>query len=484
MIKLIISGNGLFIKAKQKLFINNKLSDSIASNHQKCLECSFYDFNSNQNIKKNIIPEYIFTNPEYYYKFISQKLDEKNITEFTNSLIQEESDLCEKINFFGQYYSLIFENKELSYEAFNKYYDILPNFYLSFIKKPKTISFKISNKIFKGAIKKTLEYDIEVNSIKNLLQLNNKESTQIGIYEEKLLTLFFKLNKLNLANLQFVKENRLEIEEIYEFINSKYDRYNGNIKKDNPLIITQSNYKGKNYDLLILIPLENSEYYVAIFIQIGLNKIKADIVKLVDDILNNHKKFKDGIEKYLGINIKDIYLNFIFDKQTQQNNIENGIHSCGSNYCLSHNIKFYLFSLEDYRLYKLNNDMSCEKITNYEYNAEKENFLGNKRMKFSNSMFIDFYNILDEDEIEKLIILKPIIKNISKYSANNISSSSLLQKRLYKNHLYIFTDYNSDFKLFGIDGKLKKFSNGTFLDYFSESLPENAKIRIYDIPLT
>ena len=405
-------------------------------------------------------------------------MDEKNINNFTFSLIQEES--CKNINFFGQYYSLIFENKEFSYKTFNKYYDILPNYYLTFIKKEGKISFEISNLIFKNALKKSIEYDIEYNSIENLLKSNDKERTQIGIYEEKLLTLLLKFNKLNLINLQFFNENRLEVNEINGFIDSKFDKFNGNIQKNKPIIITQTNYKGKNYDLLILIPLENSENYVAIFIQIGLNKKKADIIKLVDDISNNGNRYKNGIQKYLDINIKDIYLNFIFDKETQQNNIENGINSCGSNYCLSQNIIFYLFSLEDYQLYKLNNDMSYEKTSFYEYKTEEKNILGNKRMKFSKSMFPDFYNFLDKDEIEKLIKIKPNIKNISKCTINNnIYSYNISAKKMFNNHLYIFTNY-TDYNIFGIDRKLKIFRNGNFVDY-NEPIPVNIQFRMYDI---
>ena len=84
------------------------------------------------------------------------------------------------------------------------------------------------NNFRKNALKKLLQYEIEVNSIENLLRLNNKESTQIGIYEEKLLTLFLKFNKMNLTNIHFVDENRLEVEELYQFINSKYDLYDKN----------------------------------------------------------------------------------------------------------------------------------------------------------------------------------------------------------------------------------------------------------------
>ena len=480
-IKLIISGNGSFIKGKQKLFINNKLSDSMASNHQICLECPKYEYEDNKVINKQIIPDFIYFHPEYYFRLISQKSDEININEFNSCLKQEEEDLCKNINFFGLYYALTQENKELSYEIFNKYYDILPNYYLYFIKNDKTISFQIANEIFKNAIKKTIEYDIEINSIKNLLQLYSKERTQVGIYEEKLLTLFLKFNKLNLDNLQFIKENILGVEQIYQFINLKFERYRGNIQKNKPIIITQANYKGKNYDLLILVPKENSDNYDAVFIQIGLNKQKNDIIKLENDISNNKSAYKKGIEKYLDINIKDIYLNFIFDKETQENIIDNGINSCGSNYCLLKNIKFYLFSLEDYQLFQLNNDRSCQIISFYEYKIENNNILGSKRFKFSNSMFAEFYNILDDDEIDELIKIKPKIKNINKYLTSKITSNILLEIKIFKSHLYIFTNY-SDIKIFGIDSKLKIFKNGKFKD-FDNCIPMNIELRKYDISL-
>ena len=477
-IKLIISGNGSFIKEKQKLFINNKLSDCFSSNHQICFECPKYNYTKNQYINK--IPYYIYSHPEYYFKFISQKLNESKIIDFTLSLTQEEEYLCKNLNFFGLYYALIYENKELTYEIFNKYYDILPNYYLSFIKKGKTISFTIANLIFKNAIKNTIKFDIEINSIENLLKSNNKERTQIGIYEEKLLTLFLKYNKLNLINLQFTKDNILEVEEIYEFINSKYERFNESIQKGEPIIITQTNYKGKNYDLLVLIPKENSDNYDAVFIQIGLNKQKNDIIELMNDISNNDSKYKKGIEKYLDINIKDIYLNFIFDKETQQNFIESGIHSCGSNYCISQNILFYLFSLEDYQLYKLKDNLSFEIISSYEYKVEKKNILGKKRAKFSKPMFTEFFDILEEDEMEELINIKPNIKNINKYLSANINSNTLSNKKFYKNHVYIFTFTNSN--IFVIDCNWKIFNNGHFDDY-DEDIPKNIKLRMFDIYL-
>ena len=126
MIKLIISGNGLFMKEKQKLFLNRELSDKYAINKEMCLVCPAYNYENNEKINKNKIPSYIYSHPEFYFKFLCRKSNEKdtNINEFSDSLIKVEEDSNKDINFFGCYYSLIYENKELLYKEFNKYYDI------------------------------------------------------------------------------------------------------------------------------------------------------------------------------------------------------------------------------------------------------------------------------------------------------------------------------------------------------------------------
>ena len=48
----------------------------------------------------------------------------------------------------------------------------------------------------------------------------------------------------------------LEVEELYQFIISKYERYSGELINNKPIIITQNNFRGKFYDILILIPIK------------------------------------------------------------------------------------------------------------------------------------------------------------------------------------------------------------------------------------
>ena len=156
-----------------------------------------------------------------------------------------------------------------------------------------------------------------------------------------------------------------------------------------------------------------------------------------------------------------------------------GDKSCGSNYCLSNNIIFYLFSLEDYKLYKLNEGMIYEQISIYEYKIENKNILGNKRKKLLMPLVNDIYDILDENEKNQLIKLKPNIKYIKRYSKSDIYINILQNKKLYKNHLYIFIDHSFN-KLFGIDGKLKIFKDGNFKDS-NVNFSLNKKLIMYDI---
>ena len=69
-----------------------------------------------------------------------------------------------------------------------------------------------------------------------------------------MLTLFLSYNKLDLKDLVFQEENKLEVNEIFKFKYFQYDKTTKNFDQSKPIIITQENYLGKNYDLLILIP--------------------------------------------------------------------------------------------------------------------------------------------------------------------------------------------------------------------------------------
>ena len=68
----------------------------------------------------------------------------------------------------------------------------------------------------------------------------------------------------------------VEVEEIIK-LKSIYllDKFKGIINQNDNYLVCQKNYNGKNYDLLIIQSLKESK--VAIFVQIGVDKIQKNI---------------------------------------------------------------------------------------------------------------------------------------------------------------------------------------------------------------
>ena len=122
--------------------------------------------------------------------------------------------------------------------------------------------------------------------------------------------------------------------------------------KNKPIIITQENYLDQNYDLLILIPIKSLNSYKAYLIQIGTNKTSSQINKIKTDFNENESNYKEGIQTFTDCNIIKVELVFIFDKDTQIG-LKNENEYSGAQYCIE-NILFYLFSIEDSKLYSTN----------------------------------------------------------------------------------------------------------------------------------
>ena len=168
------------------------------------------------------------------------------------------------------------------------------------------------NDIYKLTVKKRISTLISEITLKDFME-NWKDRIIQGIFEEKLLTLFISYNKLGLQNLIFCDENRIEIFEINKLKDNCYKKTTQALKFGKPIIITQENFMGKNYDLLLLLPSQFD--YIAYFIQIGLNKNKSQIELIKNELTINESKFISGIKELIGYNIVEIKLLFIFDKE-------------------------------------------------------------------------------------------------------------------------------------------------------------------------
>ena len=433
-IKLIISGRCKFIYNMQNLYFNNKLD-----NFENFI---YYNVELNKKRDKNSLPL-------FHYKKFENNANKKD------EILKEEIKFCNKFNLYGMYYSLLYCNKEINLEELSKKYDILPIDFLVFKKSGKEkITFQFHNEIFKSSVKKKIRTEIEINRLDYFLKELNYSSITFGIFEEKLLTLFFSFNKLEILNLHFEEENRVEVKDINDLKESKFLSTNNKFNLFSPVIITQENYLGTNYDLLILIPSIN-ESFEAYFIQIGTNKNNSQINKIMDDLYNNEINYKNGIQNYTGLKISKIKLVFIFDKETQEQikkeKEKDNSHafSCVE-FCRENRILFYLFSTEDYTLYSTPDMKKFNKVINF-----GAKIIGQKRATYIFTFRNNIDSIFDNDEIK---CIKELIDHDIYLDYTMLREYSKVEKEFKnakinfnKENIYIFQ--NSTNRIFVIKNK-------------------------------
>lgn len=123
--------------------------------------------------------------------------------------------------------------------------------------------------------------------------------------------------------IQFPENNKLKMNNIYELKYNKKDKNDENNKKiqeinvniNAPIIIKQEDFRGKYYDLLLILNKNDIKY--AIFIKIGLNIKGMDINTYLNNLTNNEKKYKEGINALIDHKIDEIGFLLIFENQHQ-----------------------------------------------------------------------------------------------------------------------------------------------------------------------
>ena len=477
-ITIIISGTGKFLREKRNSMYINK--DTFEK--EEYIECPLYD---TKEIQSNVIPHFIYNSPKYYFKYISDTNTLKDIHLFSQKILKEEVEKLSELNFYGKYFCLINEKEKLAKNKLNELFDIIPSNYLFFNFDNNKVYFTIQNEIIRIAFKKTIDLEVKEKAIRELINSPNTARTEIGVYNEKLLTIILKVNKVGLNNLNFNEDNILEVEELYDFRYCRYEKYFENIVPNEPIIITQRNFYGKNFDLLILMPVKNTfDTYDAIFIQIGLNKALKDIKYLSSDIKKNCDYLAKGINKYTDKNIKEVFLVFIFDKDTQTKMDE--FPSRELKFCLNNDIKFYLFSINEsllYNLIKKDDKYICLKAEYFEYKFEDSKILGKKRNKLCEVELFGLQNILNNNDIEAINSKKNELKNTKQIICISCTNFHEFMKKISKNSIYLVIEDDTDERFFIIDGELKCYVDGEFVDYIN-NFGEEYKLNIYKFVLS
>ena len=217
-ITIIISGTGKFLREKRNSMYINK--DTFEK--EEYIECPLYD---TKEIQSNVIPHFIYNSPKYYFKYISDTNTLKDIHLFSQKILKEEVEKLSELNFYGKYFCLINEKEKLAKNKLNGLFDIIPSNYLFFNFDNNKVYFTIQNEIIRIAFKKTIDLEVKEKAIRELINSPNTARTEIGVYNEKLLTIILKVNKVGLNNLNFNEDNILEVEELYDFRYCRYDKY-------------------------------------------------------------------------------------------------------------------------------------------------------------------------------------------------------------------------------------------------------------------
>ena len=465
-IKLILSGRCKFMNKKQLFYLKNELNMEKNNNREMLLYYNINLIESDESDISNISNDEINNMnslPLYYFNS-----DNSNDIDNTKKMrITEEKDFCKKFNIYGMYFSTFYEGREIKISDLEKNYEIMPIDFLVFtIYDNNNISFKFHNEIFKSAVKNSINHIIQENNFMYIL--NNFDNNRItyGIFEEKLLILFLSCNKLNLIDLEFTEENKLEVEEIFQFKNNAFDKTNKVIDKNKPIIITQENYLGQNYDLLILIPKKSLNSYKAYFIQIGTNKTKTQIDIIKTDLKEKESKYKEGIEKFTGCNISEVELVFIFDKDTQIG-LKNKNQFSGAKYCIENNILFYLFSIEDQKLCSTNDLEIMILIDKFESFKPKKAWKRNYNKSKGDFSFLPY----KETKIINSFIEDDIKNN---YMVSNGGHYIYNLNQCEKESIYIF--YNNKERIYIIKQKYYQIINGNLVNIKKKILTKKSHL--------
>ena len=344
-IKIILSGSGPFF--------NNKF----------CIFCK------NLNIQRFSYPEsgfYLTINEKNLnsLNFFENNKIYKNMNEFFEKKISQEEEYLEKYQFFSLFYCEELVDDKFSENILNESDKILiygPFEYFIIENLGSTnLRFKFFSPIYKRAIRRKIGIKVELGALNILLRDKTFPRTGYGIIFEKIITLLLSHNRINLLNLQFTKNNKKEIENISDLEMKHYQNPELKVENNNQaILITQSNYRGQNYDLLILSKIEGIHY--SDFVQIGVNKTASEIKSILQNIKDKEEVIINNIKNNFQIENVRVSLLFIFDLKTQIKVNYKAVCDC-----LKNNINYYLFSSEEQCFYRHNfiNKMN-EKIFTY-----------------------------------------------------------------------------------------------------------------------
>ena len=330
----------------------------------------YYDYILNNNKNYNVIywdlpfkndeKENLFKLPLYYYRFKEKQNNQKSPNDsgiedsFKNLIKKEIKEDFKKINLrnfltLSKYLDVISPIDNLADD-----FEYLPLEFLSIEIKTekKNILIKLSFKldIYKEVFDESIKGLLKIDNIKNTFYLDKdnivKDSKgKYGVQFEDLIVEQLWNNLFDFIN--FPDKNKIKVKDIFGIKN-----YNGNsysIDKGKPIIIRQTEFCGKYYDLLLVVSNKSGERF-GIFIQIGINKDRFEINKYYNNIIKYVQEYKDGIFCLINEKIEDLGFLLIFDYDNQILLKQANNETEGVGYCSKENISYLIY--RDFQLFE------------------------------------------------------------------------------------------------------------------------------------
>ena len=407
-----------------------KITDLVYENNHKMLLCitgncpyvykKYYNYNVNQNQKYYItiwdLPfkeeKDILKLPLYNYRYNNSTEDEKaNFEKKIKNEIIKEFKKIELNDFFrlSKYLNIFTNIKDLSKDFIH-----FPFEYLNLEKDENNknlikISFKLYlyKEVFLEYIKGLPKID-NIKSTFNLDTNDENENQKDGIQFEDIIVEQIWNNTLGLY--EFPEKNKIRIKDIFSI--KSYEGKTYKIEKDKNVIIRQSQFNGRYYDLLLIINIGKKRY--AIFIQIGLSKKGFEIVKYFNNLSKFYIDYKKGIKKLIGVNINQIGFLLIFEYGKQIILKNENSKSQGTEFCKENNITYLIY--KDFKLYpdldsqnsitsinsiNINNTLILDEIGTPAIDIFKNNYIDMCEKMISEKY--EPYISLDKDEKNKII---------------------------------------------------------------------------------
>ena len=378
-ILLCILGEGIFIREKLYNYFSEINYDYFGE---------YWTLNINQNSNNKFL-----NLPLYYYKYNNMEIE--NYESIIKLDIKNEFQKIDKKSFLLLNKYL---NSEINLNNLKDYFGLLP-FEFLIIESKADINNNIIIKLnfcleaYRIVYEESIMGLLKIENLKTKMILNTTDNNQgkNGIDYEDILVEQLWNNTFDF--IKFPEENKIKVKEIYELKNNE-KRIENNINIKKPIIIRQTLFRGKFYDLLLIIEDKGKNY--AIFIKIGLSKTDKEINTCYKNIADNYENYRKGIQFLIGNNIDALGFMLIFESETQKKRI--GKTNEGVGYCLKTNFDFLIY--KDFLLYKNLNDsmpINSFKVTNSTLIYEENDRINTPFDKIKNHFDIYCNNNSDND---------------------------------------------------------------------------------------